>query len=212
MSKMLEDYVPVNERVKAFYEAYPDGAIMTDLIDVGESVRVRAVAYRYLKSDSHQVLSSGHSEELRGAKTDKILEKQESVAVGRALALGGFLASASLASREEMESFTASKTKAEPVREHAPLDTLPDAEVAKIEPLVKEWLGKDKARREKFKLKLVTLGVTDTQGSLKSVIGQLPSAEKASELLSWLGESEVLSGDEVADALVADGSATEIKF
>jgi hypothetical protein len=210
MSKMLDDYVPVNERVKAFYEAYPDGAIMTDLIDVGESVRVRAVAYRFLKSDSHQVLSSGHSEEMRGAKTDKILEKQESVAVGRALALGGFLASASLASREEMESFTASK--AEPVREHAVLDTLPDAEVARIEPLVKEWLGKDKARREKFKLKLVTLGVTDTQGSLKSVIGQIPTIEKAGELLTWLGQDVVLTGDEVADALVADGTAAEIKF
>ena len=210
MSKMLEDYVPVNERVKAFYEAYPDGAIMTDLIDTGEAVRVRAVAYRFLKSDSHQVLASGHSEEMRGAKTDKILEKQESVAVGRALALGGFLASASLASREEMESFTASKPK--PEREHEALDTLPDAEVAKIEPLVKEWLGKDKARREKLKLKLVTLGVTDTQGSLKSVLGQIPSVEKASELLSWLGETDVLTGDQVADALVADGSATEIKF
>ena len=49
MSKMLEDYVPVNERVKAFYEAYPDGAIMTDLIDTGEAVRVRAVAYRYFE-------------------------------------------------------------------------------------------------------------------------------------------------------------------
>jgi len=208
MSKGLDNYVPVNERVKAFYEAYPDGAIMTDLIDTGEAVRVRAVAYRFLKSDSHQVLASGHSEEMRGAKTDKILEKQESVAVGRALALGGFLASASLASREEMEQFTASKVE----RDHAPLDTLPDADVAKIEPLVKEWLGKDKARREKFKLKLVTLGVTDTQGSLKSVIGQIPSAEKASELLAWLGETDVLSGDQVADALVADGSATEIKF
>lgn len=208
MSKMLDDYVPVNERVKAFYEAYPDGAIVTDLIDVGESVRVRATAYRYLKSDSHQVLSSGHSEEMRGGKSDKILEKQESVAVGRALALGGFLASASLASREEMEQFTASK----PEREHAPLDTLPDAEVAKIEPLVKEWLGKDKARREKLKLKLVTLGVTDTQGSLKSVIGQIPTIEKAGELLTWLGQDVVLTGDEVADALVADGTATEIEF
>ena len=130
--------------------------------------------------------------------------------LGRALALGGFLASASLASREEMESFTASKPK--PEREHEALDTLPDAEVAKIEPLVKEWLGKDKARREKLKLKLVTLGVTDTQGSLKSVLGQIPSVEKASELLSWLGETDVLTGDQVADALVADGSATEIKF
>lgn len=208
MSKGLDDYVPVNERVKAFYEAYPEGAIMTDLIDTDDAVRVRAVAYRFLRSDGHQVLASGHSEEMRGAKSDKILEKQESVAVGRALALGGFLASASLASREEMESFTNSKVE----REHAPLDTLPDSEVAKIEPLVKEWLGKDKSKREKLKLKLVTLGVTDTQGSLKSVIGQIPTAEKATELLAWIGGDKVVTGDEAADSLVADGTATEIDF
>ena len=44
------------------------------------------------------------------------------------------------------------------------------------------------------------------------MIGQIPTIEKAGELLTWLGQDVVLTGDEVADALVADGTAAEIKF
>lgn len=113
----LENYVSVNERVMDFRSKYAEGAIHTqretDLrIEVdGEVtifVRFKALAFRNkdeieLYAKAGVATAAGHAELELGR--DKVTEKCESIAVGRALALLGFAADKSLASREEMEEF-----------------------------------------------------------------------------------------------------------
>lgn len=205
----LDDYATVAERLWEFHQKHPEGIVTTEVVHSDdELVRFKAVVYR----SQNVPLATGHAEEARNSRSDKVLEKCESTAVGRALALGGFSASKSIASREEMESFHASKGEvpaASNGSKAAEVETISAAEAAELEPLVRDWLGDDPDKREKLKLKLVSLGVTDPNAPLLEVLGQIPTAKKASELLSWMGKDNSLTPDEFADALIKEGVAVE---
>lgn len=103
----LEDYVTVSERIERFHEKYPDGRIITNLVEINHEtgfVLMQAMIYR-TAADPHPA-ATGHAYEVRGEsyinKTSYI-ENCESSAVGRALALLGFEVRRSISSREEME-------------------------------------------------------------------------------------------------------------
>lgn len=212
MAGKLDDYVPVNERVQEFHQKYPEGIVTTEVFDVDDKVlRVKAVVYR----TQNVPLATGHAEDVRG-KGDKILEKLESTAVGRALALGGFLASkklgekaAPIASREEMEAFS----NAGPVEAQGGEPSFPSGigedEAVQMEPLVRDWLAGEGGDKEKLKMKLISLGVTEPNVPLVKALAQIPTAKKAGELLSWMGKNNSMTAEQLADALIEEGVAVE---
>lgn len=111
----LDNYVPVNERVMQFRDKHPEGALVTlrepDLIlNDGDVVFVRFKALAFRSKEEIELYgktgiasATGHSELELGK--DKVTEKCESIAIGRALATLGFSADKSMASQEEMQEF-----------------------------------------------------------------------------------------------------------
>lgn len=103
----LSKYIPVHARIAEFYEKYPDGRIVTEIIRLNEDsgfVCIKAGAYR--NRDDAEPSSTGHAFEVRGqgyVNTTSFIENGETSAVGRALANLGFKIDNGIASREEMQ-------------------------------------------------------------------------------------------------------------
>jgi hypothetical protein len=97
-------YAPVAERISLFYEAFPRGRIVTELISRTErDVVFRALVYR--KADDADPAATGWAAEREGdseINTVACLENTETSAIGRALANLGFTASRERPSAEEM--------------------------------------------------------------------------------------------------------------
>lgn len=122
----LDNYVPVEDRIEAFYKQHPDGSIQTEIAHFDpQMVIVKAIVYR-TPDDTRP--ATGHSQMNIPGKTsftkDSETENAETSAVGRALAMMGFEVRRGVASRQE-------------VRNKAPL---PDAieTPAWVEPFNKE--------------------------------------------------------------------------
>lgn len=97
-----KEYVQVNQRVIAFRKLFPEGSIVTDLIEFGGGVCVvKATIY-----DDGKVISTGLAYEKEGStfinKTSYV-ENCETSAVGRALGLLGIGIDTSIASADEMQ-------------------------------------------------------------------------------------------------------------
>ena len=111
------DYAKVADRIKVFWEENPNGKIDTEREDISDN-KVRFIARIWRDSDVVSNLATTGTDinaikftanAMASAdaikKGDKENEKLETVAVGRALAMLGYLASGEVASREEMEQF-----------------------------------------------------------------------------------------------------------
>lgn len=99
------EYAKVPERLKVFWGECPKGAIETaPMIQPDGSIIFKATVTKD-KSDPTSKSATGHS--LGTNKKAKDFEKLETIAVGRALAMLGYLASGEIASSEEMEEFIA---------------------------------------------------------------------------------------------------------
>ncbi|MGH9949490.1 MAG: hypothetical protein ACRD6X_20135 [Pyrinomonadaceae bacterium] len=103
----LTKYIPVHARIAEFYEKYPQGRIVTEIIRLDEEtgfVCIKASVYR--NPDDAEPSATGHAFEVRGqgyVNTTSFIENGETSAVGRALANLGFKIENGLASREEMQ-------------------------------------------------------------------------------------------------------------
>jgi hypothetical protein len=103
----LDEYITVSERVEKFYEKYPEGRIITNVIELNHEtgfVLIQAMVYR--ASTDTQPSATGHASETRGdsyINKNSFVENCETGAVGRALALLGFEVKRGIASREELE-------------------------------------------------------------------------------------------------------------
>lgn len=97
-------YATVADRIKLFYERYPSGRIVTELVSRrdGETV-FRALVYRD-DSDLHPASTGWAAERDDDGDINAVacLENTETSAIGRALANLGFTASIRRPSREEM--------------------------------------------------------------------------------------------------------------
>lgn len=106
------EYAKVPDRLKLFREDCPNGLIETspEVKDDGTIIFTARVLKDKSKPDSAE--ATGHS---FGKNTGaKAFEKLETIAIGRALAILGYLASGEIASSEEMEDFYAyQQTKVE---------------------------------------------------------------------------------------------------
>jgi hypothetical protein len=100
----LKDYVEVNVRIEKFYDKYPDGRIITDLISWNDGVVVMK-AFVYKDHETDKPIATGMAYEKEGSSfinKTSALENCETSAVGRALAMAGFEIKKSIASKEEV--------------------------------------------------------------------------------------------------------------
>jgi hypothetical protein len=95
----IEDYVDVDERIDRFWEQYPDGRIITNLVSPEDDfTQCRYVAYVYKHRDHHVPDASGWAFEIatpgaQGPNATSHEENCETSAIGRALANLGFTTS-----------------------------------------------------------------------------------------------------------------------
>jgi hypothetical protein len=97
------DYAPVAERIALFYARHPEGRIVTELVERGEAIIFKALAYR-TASDALPAATGWASERVGDGEINAVacLENTETSAIGRALANLGFTASSRRPSAEEM--------------------------------------------------------------------------------------------------------------
>src|SRR6476659_9135547 len=117
-----DSYAPVAERIRLFYERFPSGRIITDLVGrQGGEVIFKALVYR----EPGEAAATGWAAEREGDGDVNLfagLENTETSAIGRALANLGFTASIRRPSREEMEH--AARQRARLAMRPAPVEPL----------------------------------------------------------------------------------------
>ncbi|CAB4148701.1 hypothetical protein UFOVP529_22 [uncultured Caudovirales phage] len=112
------DYVEVADRIRAWYEAYPNARIETEIVSINDKlVVVKAYAYRGENPDEkpagigHSSMNiPGSTPYTRGSE----LENTETSAAGRALVMAG-LPSKKIASGDEIRAKSGAAPKADPV-------------------------------------------------------------------------------------------------
>jgi len=100
-----KNYATVADRIVAFREDCPRGSITILPPEVREDGTI-IVGVRVLKDKANEAESGEATQYAMGeVGKEKIFEKLQSVATGRALAMLGYMASGQIASSEEMEEF-----------------------------------------------------------------------------------------------------------
>ena len=111
-----KEYAEVNQRIKAFRQVYPTGAILTDMLSNENGVCVFKATCGYYEDSGFNVLGTGTAYEKESSsyinKTSYI-ENCETSAVGRALGMCGFGIDTSVASYEEVQNATNNQTETE---------------------------------------------------------------------------------------------------
>lgn len=100
-------YATVPTRIKEFREDCPYGEIKTEPTITDNTILFKATIIKD-KRDEFSATATGHA--IGKMQGDKAFEKIETIAVGRALALLGYMASGEVASSEEMEEFEVYKS------------------------------------------------------------------------------------------------------
>lgn len=101
------EYAKVNDRLLEFREANPKGSIVTSF----QLVTDRIIFKAHIVKDRGDVTSAEATGHATGKDdgSEKVFEKLETIATGRALALLGYGAKGEIASSEEMEAFLADR-------------------------------------------------------------------------------------------------------
>jgi hypothetical protein len=102
-------YAQVKDRIKEFRADCPNGDIITTPTVTDTSIVFKAYILKD-KANPASASATGHSmAKITDKNVEKQFEKQETIAVGRALALLGYSSDGDIASSEEMEEFLADK-------------------------------------------------------------------------------------------------------
>lgn len=100
-----KEYSKVKERLKLFREENSRGVVETEHT-LSDSQLIWKATIKKDASDPGTAIATGHSmKKLSGDVSEKVFEKQETIAVGRALANLGYAADGEIASSEEIEEF-----------------------------------------------------------------------------------------------------------
>lgn len=105
MKSIEISYSKVKDRLKEFREANPHGSIVTNHTVLTDRITFRAHIVKD-KGDAASAEATGHATG-KDDGSEKVFEKLETIAVGRALALLGYASDGEIASSEEMEDFEA---------------------------------------------------------------------------------------------------------
>jgi len=108
-----ESYAPVAARIELFYERYPTGRILTELVrHTDQEIVFRAAVYRGAE-DREPAATGWAAERIGDGEVNAVacLENTETSAIGRALANLGFLASRLRPSAEEVAKATRARAR-----------------------------------------------------------------------------------------------------
>ena len=98
-------YIDVAQRIQGFWELYPQGRIVTEMVaDDGKRCVFKAEAYDMAEGGAG-LLATGHAYEVnsgRGVNSTSYIENCETSAVGRALGMLGIGSTDSIASADEV--------------------------------------------------------------------------------------------------------------
>lgn len=169
------DYVEVADRIRAWYEAYPNARIETEIVSISDKlVVVKAQAFRGETPDEkpagigHSSMNiPGSTPYTRGSE----LENTETSAAGRALVMAG-LPSKKIASGDEIRAKGGSAPKADPVV--AAAKQIFDEPEQKDSPVVLGWLdaidgASDAAELQRIGGEIANLTLSDNErGALQS--------------------------------------------
>ncbi|MHB1224982.1 MAG: hypothetical protein ACYC2G_13220 [Gemmatimonadaceae bacterium] len=186
------EYAPVADRITLFYERFPEGRIITELVARSErEVTFRAAVYR--SPADREPAATGWAAEREGdgdVNSVACLENTETSAIGRALANLGFTASTQRPSLEEMARASARRVAqgrrpvgvAEPApRQPQPAQAYPADIDAPLRADVRALV--DSAEREGLRPARVAV-VRDLAGRPDATPGQLEEVERG--LRAWL--------------------------
>lgn len=137
------NYAKVADRIKLFREDCPNGLIETTPTIQGDMVMFKT---RILKDKSKPESAEATGHAIGPHKGAKAFEKLESISVGRALALLGYMASGEIASSEEMEEFMEyieDKKQEELLNFQAEVSAIKDLEALKQFYQLHKGLGKE---------------------------------------------------------------------
>ena len=152
MAFNLENYEDVDTRIHKFWDAYPDGRIVTDITHLGLSpegrvVQVIVTAQIFGHLNELVPTATGIAEEMLGSSPvnkTSFIENCETSAIGRALANAGFSTKGARPSQTEMSKATRTK---------APIEDDPWA-TKELQPHQKKWayVGMDPANPAQLKM------------------------------------------------------------
>lgn len=155
----LNEYEPVESRLDRFWQQYPNGAVVTDLVFHDENrFIVKASVYTDRANLEGSLLATGYAEERVDPNPKRVnfasaAENCETSSIGRALANANFQTKGQRPSREEMQ-------KVQRAQDSAVVE--PPAYVARVRALLQE-LSPDIATRQKYVVGLVGRDVANLQ-------------------------------------------------
>lgn len=117
----LDEYTTVKERIRLFWEKYPDGAIFTEILDWSDTRFITKTSLYRLWTDERP-FSTGHAKEEvseRGVNRDFALENCETSSVGVAMKNANIGTDKHGPSREEMMKVV--KTQMKDKKEYVPV-------------------------------------------------------------------------------------------
>lgn len=157
----LEGYIQVNDRITAFHQAYPEGSLQTEIIEMSDTkVVVKAFAFRtpddVRPGIGHAALAiPGLTPYTRGSE----LENAETSAWGRALAALGFEIRRSIASVEEISSKKGEEPASQEVSEPRPFNL----NIAQVQLVNKSFKAANENGQQAMKGYLKARGYTSRQ-------------------------------------------------
>ena len=179
--KFAEDYIDVAERLRAWYEAYPNARIETEIVSLSDkNVVVKAWAYRGEIADEKPA-GTGHASMAIPGSTPYTrgseLENTETSAVGRALVMAG-LPSKKVASGDEIRS------KAGAVKPSPVVQDKQKSDDAKILLAAQDAFGDDPALIDWRD----SINGSVTGADLTAVAQQIAASNLDADKKRWLGQ------------------------
>jgi hypothetical protein len=159
----LDEYELVETRIARFYEAYPDGRLITECVQAGENGKWLFKAYAYLTAGDQAAnlpKATGYASETEGGnQSEWKAELGETSALGRCLANMN-LAAKKRSSREEVEKVIRAE------------------EVASLLGATRDWLADAKAMTDVDKLRMLYMEAKAAQQPA-SVLREIEKLAKA---------------------------------